>query len=67
MYRDPLAGPIRNSKRSYEQKIAFNIKHDSKSLYAYFRSKQKVQDKVGPLESSDGNNNRGILNGRKPK
>ena len=27
----------------------------------------KVQDKVGPLEGSDGNNNRGILNGRKPK
>ena len=34
---------------------AFNIKHDSKSFYAYVRSKQKVQDKVGPLESSDGN------------
>ena len=41
---------IRNSKRSYEQKIAFNIKHDSKSFYAYVQSKQKVQDKVGPLE-----------------
>ena len=41
--------------RSYEQKIAFNIKHDSKSFYAYVRSKQKVQDKVGPLEGSDGN------------
>ena len=46
---------IRNSKRSYEQKLAFNIKHDSKSFYAYVRSKQKVQDKVGPLEGSDGN------------
>ena len=40
---------IRNSKRSYEQKIAFNINHDSMSLYAYVQSKQKVQDKVGPL------------------
>ena len=37
---------IRNSKISYERKIAFNIKHDSKSFYAYVRSKQKVQDKV---------------------
>ncbi len=37
---------IRNSKRSYEHKIAFNIKHDSKSLYAYVRSKQNIQDKV---------------------
>ena len=46
---------IRNSKRSYEHNIAFNIKHDSKSFYAYVRSKQKVQDKVGPLEGSDGN------------
>ena len=46
---------IRNSKRSYEQKIAFNIKHERKSFYAYVRSKQKVQDKVGPLEGSDGN------------
>ena len=44
-----------NSKRSYEQKLAFNIKHDSKSFYAYVRSKQKVQHKVGPLEGSDGN------------
>ena len=35
--------------------MAFNIKHDSKSFYAYVRSKQKVQDKVGPLEGSDGN------------
>ena len=50
-----LQPEIRNSKRSYEQKIAFNIKYDSKSFYAYVRSKQKVQDKVGPLEGSDGN------------
>ena len=38
-----------------QQKIAFNINHDSKSCYAYGRSKQKVQDKVGPLEGNDGN------------
>ena len=46
---------IRQSKRSYEQKLACNIKHDSKSFYAYVRSKQNVQDKVGPLEDSYGN------------
>ena len=46
---------IRQSKRSYEQKLACNIKNDSKSLYAYVRSKQNVQDKVGPLEDSAGN------------
>ena len=46
---------IRQSKRSYEQKLACNIKNDSKSFYAYVRSKQNVQDKVGPLEDSTGN------------
>ena len=38
---------IRQSKRSYEQKLACNIKNDSKSCYAYVRSKQNVRDKVG--------------------
>ena len=45
---------IRNSKRNYE-KNSFIIKHDNKSLYAYVRSKEKVQDKVGLLGGSDGN------------
>ena len=39
----------RNSKRSYAHKFVFNIIHDSKRCYAYARSKQKVQDKVGPF------------------
>ena len=37
IYKEALnqaTAEIRNSKRSYEQKIAFNIKHDSKSFYA---------------------------------
>ena len=58
IYKEALnqaTAEIRNSKRSYEQQIAFNIKHDSKICYTYVRSKQKVQDKVGPLEGSDGN------------
>ena len=58
IYKDALnqaTAEIRNSKRSYEQKLAFNINHDSKCCYAYVRSKQKVQDTVGPLEGSDGN------------
>ena len=46
---------IRQSKGSYEQKLACNIKNDNKSFYAYVRSKQNVQDKVGPLEDSAGN------------
>ena len=37
------------------KKLAGNIKNDSKSFYAYVRSKQKVRDKVGPLENNRGN------------
>ena len=46
---------IRKSKRTFEQKLAVNITNDSKSFYAYVRSKQKVRDKVGPLENNRGN------------
>ena len=46
---------IRQSKRSYEQKLACHIKNDSKSFYAYIRSKQNVRDKVEPPEDSAGN------------
>ena len=46
---------IIQSQRSYEKKLACDIKHDSKSSYAYVRSKQNVRDKVGPLEDSAGN------------
>ena len=35
--------------------MAGNIKNDSKSFYAYVRSKKKVRDKVGPLENNSGN------------
>ena len=46
---------IRKSKRTFEKKLAGNIKNNSKSFYAYVRSKQKVRDKVGPLETNNGN------------
>ena len=57
---------IRQSKRSYEQKLACNIKNDSKSFYAYV-SKQNVQDKVGPLGQSWKYNITGVFNGGRPK
>ena len=44
---------IRNSKRRYEHKLAFNITQDSQSCYAFVRSKQNVQDNVGHLDGSD--------------
>ena len=46
---------IIKSKRIFEKKLAGNIKNDSKSFYAYVSSKQKVRDKVGPLENNSGN------------
>ena len=36
-------------------KLAHNIKSDSKSFYAYVRSKQNVRDKFRPLEDNAGN------------
>ena len=43
------------SKRNFEHKLAKNIKSDSKSFYAYLRSKENIRDKVGPLEENVGN------------
>ena len=45
---------VRKSKRNFEHKLEQNIKSDSKSFYAYVRSKQNVRDKVGPLEDNAG-------------
>ena len=42
IYKEALSqarADIRNSKRSYQNKLAFNINHDSKSFYAYIQSK----------------------------
>ena len=59
---------IRQSKRNYEKNLACNIRNESKSFYAYIRSKQNVRDKVGPLEDSAGNIiSQGFINGGKPK
>ena len=45
---------VRKSKRNFELKFAQNIKSDSKSFYAYARSKQNVRYKVGPPEDNAG-------------
>ena len=56
---------VRKSQRNVEHKLAQNIKSDSKSFYAYVRSKQHVRDKVGPLEDNAGNIiTQGFINGR---
>ena len=43
---------VRKSNRNCKHTLAQNIKSDSKSFYAYVRSKQNVRDKVGPLEDN---------------
>ena len=58
VYKEALnaaTNEVRKSKRNFEHKLAQNIKSDSKSFYAYVRSKQNVRDKVGPLEDNFGN------------
>ena len=53
--QNPLtSSKVRKAKRNCEHKLAQNIKSDSKSFYAYVRSKQNVRDKVGPLEDNAG-------------
>ena len=51
----PATNKVRNCKRNFEHRLAQHIKSDSKSFYAYVRSKQNVRDKVGPLEDNAGN------------
>ena len=57
VYKEALNAAInvvRKSKRNFEHKLAHHIKSDSKSFYAYVRSKHNVRDKVGPLEDNAG-------------
>ena len=52
--RNAATNEVRKSKRNVELKLAQHINSDSKSFYAYVRSKQNVRDKVGPLEDNAG-------------
>ena len=57
VYKEALnaaTNEVRKSNRHFELKLAKNIKSDSRSFYAYVRSKQNVRDNVGPLEDNAG-------------
>jgi exonuclease III len=43
------------AKLAFEEKLASNIKNDSKSFYAYANSKKRTKERVGPLKDSQGN------------
>jgi len=45
---------IRRAKYNFERRLADNIKKDTKSFYAYARSKAKAKINVGPLVNKDG-------------
>jgi len=45
----------RSAKIEFEKKLASNVKKDSKSFYAYIRSKQRNKVKVGPVKDDQNN------------
>ena len=45
----------RKAKRSFEVRLADNIKNDTKSFFAYVNSKKRANNKIGPLKDSLGN------------
>jgi len=48
------AAELRKAKRTFERKLAENIKLDKKSFYAYSRVKSKTKAQIGTLLTSDG-------------
>ena len=58
VYKEALnaaTNEARKSKRNVEHTLAQHLKTDSKSFYAYIRSKHNVRDNVGPVEDNAGN------------
>ena len=44
----------RKAKQAFEEKLANNIKSDSKSFFAYVNSNKRSNNKIGPLKNSEG-------------
>ena len=44
----------RSARRSFEKKLAENIKEDNKSFYAYIRGRNSVRPTIGPLVGGSG-------------
>ena len=57
-YKSKLRKSVRENKIAqcnFEEKLASNVKNDSKSFYAYVRNNQRAKVKVGPLKDIAGN------------
>jgi hypothetical protein len=52
--RTTTKSAIKKAKTEFEEKLAANIKEDSKSFFAYTREKQRTRTTVGPLARNDG-------------
>ena len=52
--RNVAVSELRRSKRKFEEKLAANIRKDSKTFFGYVRSKIGVRDKIGPLKDEQG-------------
>ena len=44
---------VLDTRKKYEQKLAENIKKDSKSFYSYVNKKSKYKLRIGPLKTKD--------------
>ena len=63
VYKKKLKVSIEENKiarQNFEEKLASNVKNDSKSFYAYVGSKKRANNKVGPLRD----NSKQILNSK---
>ena len=52
--RNKATTAYRTAKVNYEKSLACNIKTNSKTLYAYVRSKSKVKDSIACIKNKDG-------------
>ena len=52
---------VDNARKSFENKLARNIKTDVKSFFAYARSKSKTKVGVGPLDDGSGSTTKPVL------
>ena len=52
--RNAAINELRRSKRRFEERLAENIKTDSKTFFRYVRSKVGSRDRIGPLKDDQG-------------
>ena len=51
--RQEWAKAIKHSKKSYEKKVASEVKNNNKSFWRYVNSKRKTKDTIGALTKPD--------------